>query len=93
MRSPIDEAYQNLANTVILKAVDDYRNALMGIGYLGASPEYIIKEVETFFRSHYFEILTKVKGDYLIRKLKEEHEEKERENHEGNISTSNPKPD
>lgn len=93
MRSPIDEAYQNLANAVILKAVDDYRNALMGIGYVGASPEHVINEVETFFRSHYFAILTKVKGDYLIRRIKEEHEENERSNHERNISTSDTEPD
>lgn len=79
MRSAINNAYQDFANAIILKAVDDYRNALNGEGYDRFSPDYIIKEVEKFFHSHYFEILTKVKGDYLIKKLKQEHEEKRKE--------------
>lgn len=93
MQNPIDNAFQNLANEIVLKAVDDYRKALDGVGYGRLSADQVIKEVEDFFHSHYFEILTKVKGDYLLGKLKREHEEKERSKHEGNISTSNPEPD
>jgi hypothetical protein len=93
MRSSINNAYQDLANAIILKAVDDYRNALNDEGYDQFSAEHVIKEVEKFFHSHYFEILTKVKGDYLIKKLKQEHEEKGRSNYESNIGTSNPQPD
>lgn len=89
MQSPIDKAYRGLADAIILKAVSDYRNALNGEGYDNFSSDQVIKEVERFFRSHYFAILTKVNGDYLIEKLKQEHEEKERSKHESNISTSN----
>lgn len=92
MQYPTDNACEKLANAIILKAVDDYRKALGGVGYGRLSPDRVIKEVEAFFLSEYFEILTRVKGDYLIAKLKKEHEEAERSNHEGNISTSNPEP-
>ena len=40
----------------------------------------VIKEVEKFFHSSYFEMLTKIKGDYIIEILKREHKEKERIN-------------
>ena len=93
MQISVDTAYENLANAIVLKAVDDYRKALKGVGYGRFSAEQVIEEVERFFRSHYFEFLTKVKGDYLIEQLKKEHEEKERSNHEGNISTSDTEPD
>lgn len=76
-------AYHELANAIILQAVSDYRNALDGISYdLRHSPEKIIKDIEKFFRSDYFEILTRVKGEYLIDRLKQEHLEKERKRNE-----------
>ena len=93
MLSPVDEAYQNFANAIVKKAADDYRKALGGVGYNGRSPKRIIKELEKFFHSAHFGILTKVKGDYLIEKLKQEHDENERSKHERNISTSNTQPD
>lgn len=92
MQNPTDTACENLANAIILKAVDDYRKALRGVGYGRLSPGQVIEEVEAFMLSEYFENLTRVKGDYLIAKLKREHEEAERSNYEGNISTSNPEP-
>ena len=92
MQNPTNAALENLANAIILRAVDDYRKALRGVGYGRYSPERVIAEVEKFFLSEYFEILTRVKGDYLIAKLKREHEEAERSNHGGNISTGNTKP-
>lgn len=75
----IESAYHDLANAIILQAVSDYRNALNGISYNHHhSPEYIIKDIEKFFRSSYFEVLTRVKGEYLIYKLNQEHLEQER---------------
>jgi hypothetical protein len=84
MQDSIERAYQDFANAIVKKAVDDYRRALDGIGYDGKSPAYIIRDVEKFFRSHYFEILTDVNGEFLIEKLRQEHE---RSNHGSNIST------
>lgn len=93
MRDPISNAYQNLANAVVKQAVDDYRKALRGVGYNGRKPERIMKEVEEFFLSPRFELFTKIKGEYLIDRLKKEHEEKERSKHERNTDTSNAKAD
>ena len=71
----INRAYQNLANAIVIQAVNDYRAALRGISYNRRSAEANIKELEKFFRSDYYELLTKVKGEYLIEKLKEEYRE------------------
>lgn len=76
MQSPIDRAYQDLANAIVMQAVTDYRKALKGKGYSGKSHDRVIRETERFFRSQYFEILTKVDGEYLIEKLKGENSKK-----------------
>ncbi len=93
MRDPIDRAYQDLANAVVKQAVEDYRKALRGIGCGERKPDRVAKEVEQFFRSHHFEIFTKVKGEYLIERLKKEHEENERRKHESNTGTRDAKAD
>jgi hypothetical protein len=78
----IELAYHNLANAIILQAVADYREALRGTSYNPhRSPESIIKEIEKFFRSDYFEYLTKIKGEYLLDRLKKEYQE-ERKSYE-----------
>lgn len=67
--------YQNLANAVVLQAVDDYRRALRDkpcYGHYGSSEE-MIRDCEKFFNSNYFQLLTKCDGEYLIYKLKEEY--------------------
>ena len=87
MQSVTDIVYQNLANAIVLQAVEDYRNALKGISYNRYPPEIAILELEKFFHSEYFKTLTKVNGDYLIDKLKKEHKENERSNNESNTDT------
>lgn len=88
MQNPIDSAYQDLANAIIKKAVDDYRRAIDGTGE-GQSPTKVIREVEKFFRSQYFEALTGVKGEFLIEKLRQERKEKERSKNESTPDASN----
>ncbi len=65
---------ENLANAIILQAVKDYRRALKALqrnpGNISA--EDTVEEVERFFRSQWYERLTDVDGEYLIRKLKQE---------------------
>lgn len=69
----INLAYRNLADAIILQAVTDYRNALKGISYNpNYTPRGIIREVENFFRSDYFEMLTRIKGEYLIDQIRKE---------------------
>ena len=84
---PEDVAYHDIANAIIIQAVEDYRNALDGQSYNGYPPEVIIKRIEKFFRSRYFRILTTVDGEYIIARLKQEHSE--RNKNESHIDTSN----
>ena len=70
------EPYENLANAIIVQACNDYRAALDGTGYEYKPAPACLKELEKFFRSSYFRMLTKVKGEYLIERIKQEHREK-----------------
>ena len=76
MQHTTENCYHDLANAIILQAVEDYRNALNGYGCEGKPAAFIIKSVEKFFRSGYFKILTNVSGKYLIEQLRKEHEER-----------------
>ena len=89
MQTPIEMAYEDLANAIVTQAAHDYRNALNGKSYSEKSPSKIIKEIEKFFRSEYFETLTKVNGEYLIDMLKQEHLDNERRKNESNTDTGN----
>ena len=91
MQSKVGTVYHDLANAIVLQAVEDYRRALDGISYNYKPPEKIIEELEKFFHSEYYQILTTVDGDYLIDQLKKEHQEKERRKNENKTRTSNPK--
>ena len=66
--------YENLANAIILQAVKDYRVALK---CLKANPRNRTAaadkgEIERFFHSRWFTVLTSVDGEMLIRSLNEE---------------------
>ncbi len=66
--------YENLANAIILQAVRDYRMALKS---LRANPKNKTAladkdEVERFFRSDWFSVLTSVDGEMLIRSMQME---------------------
>lgn len=69
-----------LVEHIILKAVSDYRQALRGKGYRGKEPKKVIKECERFFRSEWYETLTKLDGELLITKLRKEYEDERRAN-------------
>ena len=57
------EAYQNLANAIIIKACEDYKT--------GKITDDCFKY---FCRSGWFKILTKVNPEYLIKKMEIERE-------------------
>ena len=83
-------AIRELANGIVMQAVTDYRNALKGISYdKKHTPESIINEVENFFHSYYYRLLTKVDADYLLERIRKEHFEQERSKYESNTNTSN----
>lgn len=55
--------YENLANAIILQAVKNYRLT---------DDEQEFQEIERFFRSGWFGVLSKVDPEYLIRQLRKE---------------------
>lgn len=57
------DPYENLANAIILQAVKDYRLT---------DDEQELAEIERFFRSGWFGVLSKVDPEYLIKKLRKE---------------------
>ena len=71
------DPYENLANSIVLLAVKDYRDALKKLKKWprNESVKIIKDEVERFFRSAWYRELTSVDGEYLISKLQAEVEE------------------
>lgn len=66
--------YEELANAIILQAVQDYRRALR---VLRRKPKDLPAddtktEVERFFLSDWFQALTNIDGEYMVKKLREE---------------------
>ena len=66
--------YEDLANAIVLTAVEDYREVLR---LLSLNPNNNVavgevRSIERFFRSGYFGILTKLDPEMLIKRLNEE---------------------
>lgn len=66
--------YEELANAIILQAVKDYREALrlLSMNPNDKSAKRDQRNIERFFRSEWFSILTDLNGELLMKKLKEE---------------------
>lgn len=58
-----ENPHENLANAIILRAVADYRRT---------RDEWLIREIERFFLSEWFGVLTNLNGADLIEALKKE---------------------
>lgn len=73
----MSDPYENLANSIVLLAVKDYRDALKKLKKWprNESAKIMKDEVERFFRSEWYRELTSVDGEYLISKLQAEVEE------------------
>lgn len=69
----MDEPYERLANAIILQAVRDYRTALKALRMnpRNKATQSDRDEIERFFRSQWYQALTTVDGEMLIRKLNE----------------------
>ena len=57
---------ETLANGIIVQACEDYRAALK------LDDKQSITEIERFFRSEWYKMLTSIDGEYLIAKLRKE---------------------
>lgn len=74
--------YRKLANAIILRAVDDYRGHLDTLKYLLNTPEFNgvriieikrkIEKLEKFFRSEWYDEMTNISGEDIIRKVRKE---------------------
>ena len=79
------EPYSELANAIILRAIDDYRRALERLNYLLKTPQFNgrriveikreIDKVEEFFRSEWYDEMTDISGEDVIRKIRKEVEQ------------------
>ncbi len=69
------DPYENLANAIVLSAVDDYRRALRRLSKNPESKTVLadVESLERFFRSNWYATLTSVEGEFLIRKLRAEY--------------------
>lgn len=66
--------YTELANAIVIQAAKDYRKALKT---LKRYPRYepakaVVAEVEKFFRSDWYRMLTSVDAEMLMRKIRRE---------------------
>ena len=70
----MEENYRNLANAVIKLAAFDYKTALVRLRKHPHDAEFRQDkaELERFFRSGYFELLTDLDGEYLLQRIEEE---------------------
>ncbi|MGI6316192.1 MAG: hypothetical protein ACOX17_05885 [Christensenellales bacterium] len=68
------DPYEELANAIVLQVVKDYRQALklLSENPHSRSAMAAVNEMERFFRSNWYETLTSVDGEMLMRKLREE---------------------
>ena len=68
----IEHAYEDLANAIVLSGITEYKRALIR---LKRNPESkaaqkAVMEGERFLYSSWFETLTDVHPDYLVRKIR-----------------------
>ena len=66
----MDENYSLLTDAIIKLAAIDYFELLAG--FVKPRADCNIKEIEKFFRSSYYESMTKLDAEYLMQRIKEE---------------------
>lgn len=73
-----NDAYGDLSNAIILQAVEDYRRVSKALrkSKIGTkSLESLLetkKEIEKFFLGKWFQTITDVNGEFLLKKLQQE---------------------
>ena len=67
----MNDPYENLANAIVLSAVEDYREILQRLSLHPEKEVYLQDKasLERFFRSGWFGVLTRVDPEMLICKL------------------------
>lgn len=69
-----ENPYEKLANAIVLQAVSDYRAALKKVKKNPKNRDAIdgALQIEKFFQSEWYQVLTSVDGEYLISRLRKE---------------------
>lgn len=69
-----EDPYERLANEIILQAASDYRRNLKKLKKNPQNRDVMngILQIEKFFRSPWYQVLTTVDGEFLIEKLRKE---------------------
>ena len=69
-----ENPYEKLANAIVLQAVSDYRAVLKKVKKNPKNRDAIDEalQIEKFFRSEWYQVLTSVDGEYLIDRLRKE---------------------
>lgn len=69
-----DECWQDLANAIVLSAVEDWRRSKMQLNFPSLASKRALdlsRSCERFFTSSYFQILTDLDGKTFLHRLKE----------------------
>lgn len=68
------DGYERLANAIVKKAADDYRQALKDLKRNPNYPaaQHMKNDCERFFQGQWITCLTTVDGPWLMRRLREE---------------------
>ena len=74
-----EEAYENLANAIVVSAADEYKEAYLRVkrNPYNEGTKQELKGIESFFYSDWFLMLTKVDAGYLLRRIREMVDEEE----------------
>ena len=74
MAKRVEDPYGDLANAIIIKACNDYRAALKRVKKNPENKNAIDEalSLERFFKSPWYQVLTSVDGEFLIRKIRAE---------------------
>ena len=67
-----DSYYQDLANAIVERAVEDYRYVLSGYSKKENAP-LKEKEIEKFFLGEWFSLLTNIDGKDLLKRIRREY--------------------
>lgn len=69
-----EDPYERLANAIILQAASDYRRNLKKLKKNPQNRDVMndALQIEKFFRSSWYQVLTTVDGEFLLQKFRKE---------------------
>lgn len=69
-----EDPYERLANAIILQATSDYRRDLKKLKKNPQNRDVLneVMQIEKFFHSSWYQVLTTVDGEFLLEKLRKE---------------------